>query len=494
MTAGGPGPQSGSGYFSSTNGPNSSTSGRIAFQRANDSSGGAPDALIKAIRGAEAASATSIEFSAYITAPSPAFWGSQGIAARHGMVLYVTDPTGADTNLKAACGFQIRAFDRQVFVVQWLDVGQLGATAAGNYLINFTVPLTIAASGYTQVAARWNRLTGMPSIKVGTDDWMDTIPTATIACTAVEFDIVNSRGSATAGAMNAASTLAYMDSLVVSASFPEYPACNALAGDCASAHAGSGCNKSPCCETVCGVDPRCCTVEWDAACVGIAIPACGLYVHSCLNQGTPDNDCATSPTILPSLPALLAFDTSQATTDGPPQAACNSSNNDLQIHKDVWYRFRAASSVEHIISVCNGSGIGASSNFDSKIAIYDLGNDPSAFDPQQLPDRFVVCNDDCDSNAPFASEVRVSVISAGRHYLVRLGGFSGFSGSGFIAIRERFLCAADFSGNDIVDGADLSWLLNFWGPCSGCAPDLNSDGRVDGADIAILLQKWGSCA
>ena len=136
VTSGGPGAQAGTGYFSSTNGPNSSTSGRFAFQAADYPTAGTNGPIIAAIKAAEAGSATSIEFSAYITAPTPATSGTQGVGARHGMVLYVVDPTGVITSAKAACGFQVRAFDSQVFVVQWLDVGQLGVGTAGNYLLS----------------------------------------------------------------------------------------------------------------------------------------------------------------------------------------------------------------------------------------------------------------------------------------------------------------------------------------------------------------------
>lgn len=53
-------------------------------------------------------------------------------------------------------------------------------------------------------------------------------------------------------------------------------------------------------------------------------------------------------------------------------------------------------------------------------------------------------------------------------------------------------CNADFDGNDLVDGADLGFLLGKWGSAAGAA-DLNQDGTVDGADLGALLGSWGSC-
>ena len=48
----------------------------------------------------------------------------------------------------------------------------------------------------------------------------------------------------------------------------------------------------------------------------------------------------------------------------------------------------------------------------------------------------------------------------------------------------------------MVDGADLSILLQDWGTCppkGGCPADFNHDGMVDGADLSILLEEWGDC-
>jgi hypothetical protein len=435
VTSGGPGAQAGNGFFSSTNGPNSSTSGRFAFQAADYPTTGTNGPLVQAIKTAEAGGASAIEFSAYITAPTPALSGTSNVNARHGMVLYAVDPTGANTFFKAAVGFQVRAFDRQVFVVQWLDAGQLGVPApGGNYLINFTTPLLVEATGYTQIGCRWNRESGMPSIKVGAAEWTDVVATSTVGWTADEFDIVNTRGSATGG-LNTVSTTAYMDSLTVAAAVPAYPQCTPAAGECDVAHAGGGCNIVSCCESVCNLNPLCCDVEWDQGCADTAISECGLFVYSCTNPGTPAGNCAIQPNVLSSLPVTLAYDTTSATTDGPPEPGCNSSAGDLPIHKDVWYRFQAATNGTLIASNCVGGGFGGSGNFDSKIAAYDLGTDLAAFDPQLLPDLYIGCNEDCAEDAvTFTSTLNVSGIVAGHYYLVRLGGYQQQSGSGDLYI------------------------------------------------------------
>lgn len=54
-------------------------------------------------------------------------------------------------------------------------------------------------------------------------------------------------------------------------------------------------------------------------------------------------------------------------------------------------------------------------------------------------------------------------------------------------------CIADYDDSNVVDGADLSMLLGFWGLD---APWLDLDGNdiIDGSDLAMLLGHWGQCA
>lgn len=55
-------------------------------------------------------------------------------------------------------------------------------------------------------------------------------------------------------------------------------------------------------------------------------------------------------------------------------------------------------------------------------------------------------------------------------------------------------CPPDFTGDGVVNGADLATLLASWGPDGGFGPlDLNVDGVVDGVDLASVLAAWGAC-
>jgi predicted outer membrane repeat protein len=55
-------------------------------------------------------------------------------------------------------------------------------------------------------------------------------------------------------------------------------------------------------------------------------------------------------------------------------------------------------------------------------------------------------------------------------------------------------CLADINRDGIVNGADISSVLSFWGPDPALpAADISGDGVVDGHDLAILLGSWGPC-
>jgi len=531
-TAGSLAPQAGNGCFSSESGTSSTNSSRFAVQ----SGAGAP--IVAAINTACAANATSIEFSCYVVPPTPSTVGTTSVTARHGMTLYVTDATGVPS--KAAVGFQCRAFDSRVYVMQWLDVGQRGAFTAGNYLI--PTQHTLTAGTWNAVGCKWLRDTGLPQIKINAGEWTDVVATSTIGYVAKEFDVFNFRGSTSVGQINTVSTVAYMDTLVIAAVQP-HPQCNASAGSCNVAHLTGGCNLVSCCEAVCGLLPSCCDIGWDQGCVDIAIPECGLWVYNCSTPNTPANNCAISPqeVNVTATPVGFAFNTTTATTDGPPEPRCNSGNNDTPIHKDVWYRFIAPTDGTLTATNCFAG------NFDSKIAAYDIGTNLAAFDPQLLPDYFIGCNEDCTDPA-FTSELSVSGIVAGHYYLVRLGGYMGASGIGSISISvaptdadgdgrpdatdncpdianwtqadcnndgigdvceiasgnpdfnldtipDSCQCLADLFVDGKVSGADLGVLLSQWGPApAGTVSDINRDGQVSGADLGFLLNAWGPCS
>jgi len=54
-------------------------------------------------------------------------------------------------------------------------------------------------------------------------------------------------------------------------------------------------------------------------------------------------------------------------------------------------------------------------------------------------------------------------------------------------------CAADLTGDGMVDVLDLLAVLGAWGPCPGCAEDITGDDVVDVLDLLQVLSAWGAC-
>jgi hypothetical protein len=102
------------------------------------------------------------------------------------------------------------------------------------------------------------------------------------------------------------------------------------------------------------------------------------------------------------------FDTSESTFDGPGH--CMTSPN-------IWYRYTATCTGSATVSLCGSS-------YDTKLAIYD-GPDcnPSLSD-------LIKCNDD---SCGWQSEITFET-TAGKQYLIEVGGFGSNSGEGVISV------------------------------------------------------------
>jgi hypothetical protein len=174
------------------------------------------------------------------------------------------------------------------------------------------------------------------------------------------------------------------------------PACDSPppgAGNCLVATPGvPGCTVPSCCKIVCADDPFCCDSEWDEFCAGAALLDCGLL----------NDDCAQALPL--GLGMTVAFDTTEATTDGAGSTVCLPGGA-FQIHKDLWYGFTAPFDGTFTASLCG-------SNFDTVIAVYeDCDVCPPGFDPLGC------VNDTCMSQ----SEIEFAAVS-GQCSLIRIGG------------------------------------------------------------------------
>jgi hypothetical protein len=55
-------------------------------------------------------------------------------------------------------------------------------------------------------------------------------------------------------------------------------------------------------------------------------------------------------------------------------------------------------------------------------------------------------------------------------------------------------CRGDVNLDGLVNGADISAILSYWGPNPTLpAADITGDGVVNGSDLAAVLTNWGSC-
>lgn len=223
--------------------------------------------------------------------------------------------------------------------------------------------------------------------------------------------------------------------------------CVGASGACNVVHAGLGCNNAVCCTNICNFNPLCCEVGWDQSCVDLSVELCGYY--SCpVVAGAPANNCATSPTTIPSVSSSRTFTTVGATTDGPitDGALCNSGSDNF--FGDIWYKVSPVANGSMTVSTCD------TVSFDNKLAVYNLGASPATFDYNLLSTVLVGCNDDGASGTcmtteatptNYASEMTVAV-SLGNTYLVRMGAYAdGDTGTGTIRFTLPVACVLDTS-------------------------------------------------
>jgi hypothetical protein len=248
--------------------------------------------------------------------------------------------------------------------------------------------------------------------------------------------------------------------------------CGSSEGSCVEPHGGLGCSDVECCESVCSIDPICCTLAWDDVCVSIAGTACGFQ--------PPSNDSCPSAIVVGEETVELI--TIAATSDGPELPASCDEGFGLSMESDVWFVHQAVCDGTLRIETCGKVG------FDSRIAVYTGDCDTL---------ELVACNDNSTACSPAgASRVLLDAV-CGETYRIRVGGFKGASGVGQLTIACSAEpcpspCQADLDGDGVVSGSDLAALLAAWGT-KGPTGDLDGDGIVGGADLASLLAAWGAC-
>ena len=118
------------------------------------------------------------------------------------------------------------------------------------------------------------------------------------------------------------------------------------------------------------------------------------------------------------------------------------------------------------------------------------------------------CDDISGYISPFTSigeceenEVEVSIPVAGTYWffvapdfnndVIQCGDEDGLENDYVVMLSEAGDdCPWDFDDNDVVNTADLLFLLGAWGTADG---DVDGDGDTDTADLLALLAAWGEC-
>jgi len=141
------------------------------------------------------------------------------------------------------------------------------------------------------------------------------------------------------------------------------------------------------------------------------------------------NDCATAAQAISADGTVSYYGMNGqnvlCNTDGPPHAGsvCNSGSDDLFL--DRWYKI-AAPATGALRVWTSGGQTDCAGTADLKLAVYDQGTNPAAFNYNELPNVLVTCNDDAGPCADqgYGSQV-TATITQGRTYLVRVGYYNG---------------------------------------------------------------------
>jgi hypothetical protein len=178
---------------------------------------------------------------------------------------------------------------------------------------------------------------------------------------------------------------------------------------------------------------------------------------------------------------LTNFSTLGATATPYPLLDSCDEGNGIEMGADVWFYYVTSCVGTISVTTCG------STELDTRVALYQgLSSCPYA------DEHLVGCNDDsevCGDDAYLT--VHSTVMPA---IYIRVGNRDGTTAENVQLIvtctPDEEPCVGDFNDDDIVDGADLAYMLGYWNTPGG---DLNDDGNTDGADLSIVLGGWGPC-
>ena len=172
-----------------------------------------------------------------------------------------------------------------------------------------------------------------------------------------------------------------------------------------------------------------------------------VVVHEC---GIPANDDCADAILVGN--GSHYYSNIAATTDGPETIACWGEVPVMQ--NDIWFRYTATCEL-FSVSLCNVF----EPNFDNLIAIYD------GWDCPTISDDIACSDDDC---GPLQAGVTVPAV-VGNQYLIRIAGYFGDYGTGYMVISPGAFNDDCASARTINDG----FSYNFSNICA------STDGPVE---------------
>jgi hypothetical protein len=144
-------------------------------------------------------------------------------------------------------------------------------------------------------------------------------------------------------------------------------------------------------------------IKWLWICTLIVLLGTGMFASA----APPANDGCSNAQAVGNV-TNLSFNTTDATFDGPGYFITSS---------NIWYLYTATCSGCATVSLCG-------SNFDTKVAVYDGGSCPPT-----LGDLLTSNDDYCNHQSQVSFPV-----SAGSQYLIEVGGYDSWVGSGKMSI------------------------------------------------------------
>ncbi len=316
-------------------------------------------------------------------------------------------------------------------------------------------------------------------------------------------------------------------------------ACGKGAGPCDVPHQMPGCDDEFCCADVCEINSLCCTQNWDALCVQIALKIGCFCTPPMGVEGVPvpsseDFDSYANGMTLVGVNGWGAWDDNGSVAGTVTNAQSRSAPHSVLIDNtpddDVVQQYVGAycegqwvyTIWQYVPSDMVGSSFfillntyedGGTKNWSTQVQFdASAGTVVSDFDGEQLPlitDEWVEIRVEIDLDADLQE------MFYGGNLLHSKSWIDGVSGDGDPFIRAVDLyantstavyyddvslvaggkdpCPWDLNGSGDVGILDLLALLAAWGPNPGDPADFDGNGTVDIFDLLTLIANWGAC-